>query len=115
MAALRKEWQDFKKSYPEFEKMKGGNANLGPLLDEHEKTCGDLEKKIALLEKKVAEWAVTRDKLIAMHKLYRDVAQDVSAMDKTVLADFDAAWNAPIKLSMPKFLKEKFIPRVVRV
>ena len=115
MGKLRAEWQGFKKEWPQFDQAKGDKLNLGPLLDEHEKFCASIIKDMEELDKALLTWANSREKLRGAYKLYEKVADELGKTDKKIVGNFNAVWDIPKNMSVPYYLKSKFIPRVARV
>jgi hypothetical protein len=79
---LRKQWQDFKKKHPDFEKSKAFKSDVGPQLDKFDAArdkCAEVKGDVVKLGKSVA----------AALKGYEAVVKELAKSDKSVETDFN--------------------------
>ncbi len=79
---LRKQWQNFKKKHPDFEKSKAFKSDVGPQLDKFDAArdkCADVKGEVVKLGKSVA----------AALKGYEAVVKELAKSDKSVETDFN--------------------------
>ena len=96
---LRKEWQEFKKRHPEFEKNKSFKSDVGPQLDKFDAArdeCAKVRQEVVKLGKSLA----------AALKGYEAVVKDVAKSDKSIEADykkmdFDSFYDTFVKQYEP--------------
>ena len=79
---LRKEWQAFKKKYPDFEKSKAFKSDVGPQLDKFDEArdkSADVRREVVKLGKSVA----------AALKGYEAVVKELAKSNKKIEKDFN--------------------------
>jgi hypothetical protein len=85
---LRKEWQDFKKKHPGFEKSKNFKADLGPQLDKYDKALKEFSVLWAALKKKAQDIMGAGILVREALKRYGPVIDELAKSDHTIKADF---------------------------
>jgi hypothetical protein len=85
---LRKDWQDFKKDHPDFEKHKNFKSDVGPQIDKYIKATDEVDKAVAELTKQVRDMFKQAASITAALKGYEKVVKQVKAQDKTIEDDF---------------------------
>ena len=120
----RKQWQDFKKRHPNFEKLKGYKGNFGPTLDKIDslnKQADELDRVLLAKQRELgAIVGKTQGAMTELHVVlqtanvalnaYRQVAHGAS--DERMARDFEATvytldagfkhWEAELGLRMQK-------------
>jgi hypothetical protein len=86
----RKDWQDFKKKHPAFEKSKLFKSDVGPMMDkltDLEVECCELRDKLV---KKAKELLANGKAIDSAMKGYEGIAEDIqkSGDDPAILSDF---------------------------
>lgn len=88
----RKDWQDFKKRYPKFEKSKNFKSDVGPQMDKFEKAFGIAIDATAAARLKYDEVLVTMNSLLAAMAGYEVVVKELenseAAYKGKILVDF---------------------------
>jgi hypothetical protein len=87
---FRKEWQKFKKAYPDFEKNKSFKSDVGPQFDTLGKIHVEAEKAISNLSAKFEEGVKVLKSVKGALKGYEVVASQLKGSHKTIMKDF--AW-----------------------
>jgi len=79
---LRKQWQDFKKKHPDFEKSKAFKSDVGPQLDKFDEAR---DKRMQ------ASWEVVKvgKSVAAALKGYEAVVKELAKSDRSVEKDFN--------------------------
>ena len=86
--AIRRDWQDFKKKHPNFEKSKNFKSDVGPQLDKFDKARDEFSALRAQIEKKAAEVVALGNSVAAALKGYEAVVNELEKEDKTIKSDF---------------------------
>jgi hypothetical protein len=88
----RKEWQEFKKAHPDFEKSKNFKSDVGPQLDQFDKARQEFEalahtarEKLTLKAQQVVKIG---NSVGAALKGYDAVVKELEATDKSIRSDF---------------------------
>jgi len=85
---LRKEWQDFKKKHPTFEKSKNFKADLGPQLDKYNKALNEFNVLWAAAKKKAQDIMGAGILVERALKQYEVVINELAKTDHNIKADF---------------------------
>jgi len=88
VSAIRRDWQDFKKKHPDFEKSKNFKSDVGPQLDKFDKARDEFSALRAQIEKKASEVVALGNSVAAALKGYEAVVNELQKTDKTIKGDF---------------------------
>ena len=85
---LRREWQDFKKKHPYFEKSNNFKADLGPELEKYDKALSEFRELWGALKKKAHDIMGAGTRVEAAVKHYAVVIDALAKLDHAIKADF---------------------------
>lgn len=104
MGKLRKTWQDFKKSYPDFEKSKDLKADFGPALDKYEDALAKVSACFAKLEDLASEFDKASQNLVVAAAGYKVVVKKLAEKTPQIQKDFDKDFRYVTELDGVKAL-----------
>ncbi len=89
---VRKQWKDFKKKYPSFEKAKNFKADFGPQLDKLQQKCDAIQEGLKELIKQADELRKLQTSAGAASNGYETIVESLEkeADTKGILRDFRA-------------------------
>lgn len=104
MARLRKGWQDFKKTYPDFEDNKELKADFGPQLDKFEGAKEKLNSAVQQVVKLAAEYDKARQNVVVAVAGYETVVKKLAKTTPGLQKDFDHDFGWVSKYANTKVL-----------
>ena len=87
---LRRDWQDFKRKHPTFERSRNFKSDVGPQLDRFDKARDEFAAMGHALERKAAEVVALGVSVAAALKEYGAVVTELQKSDRTIKSDFSA-------------------------
>jgi len=87
---LRRDWQDFMRKHPTFERSRNFKSDVGPQLDRFDKAREEFATMGHALERKAAEVVALGVSVAAALKNYGAVVTELQKSDRTMKADFSA-------------------------
>ena len=104
MASLRKGWQDFKKTYPDFEKNKELKADFGPQLDKFETAKDKLNSAVDQVVKLATDYDKARQNMVVAAAGYELVVKKLAKTTPDLQKDFDHDFGWVSKYASSKIL-----------
>lgn len=89
MGRARKQWQDFKKNNPDFEKNKDLKFDFGPTLDKFEVAAANLDSQTQQIVKAAAEVDKARQNMVMAAAGYEVLVKKLAKTNPGIQKDFD--------------------------
>ena len=112
---LRKQWQDMKKRYPDFEKARNYKANFGPQLDTLVKGMAELTADLKKVKTEADDIVTQLTSLIAVSQAHESIAATLEKQGGNNKGVLKCVENATASLEGGKKIMEGFIDPLKQV